>query len=415
MKNRIALNSFFNVSAHFVRMAISIFMTPYLLSHLGQEVYGILPIVNSLVAFLVLASGGIQSAVSRYATLNISKDLGAVANAYINTAFWVLVGIFSLVLIPFVVGVTFLPHILTLPVGHEVQAQWVFLILGLNILVSVAFSPFAVGIYARQRFEFSNLISIGGQLLFVGFVLVCFHFFGASIILVALGIFINTLVSSLASMAVSLRLVPTLEFSISHFDRSLLKDIISYGFWTLIIQASVLIFLNTDYLIINQCIGPTAVTHYSLASRFNEMSRAVITAAVTVVTPACTQLEARGDFETLRGIFIRGVRLVVLMVIPPAVLLSVFSLPLLTVWVGGVYGTVAPLFWIILLPQVFILAAMPCNSILVGLGRVKWVGIANGVGALANILLSLTFVLVYDWGAWGVALATSLVLAVKNF
>ncbi|MCG8530532.1 MAG: hypothetical protein MI749_07705, partial [Desulfovibrionales bacterium] len=205
MKNRIALNSFFNVSAHFLRMAISIFMTPYLLSHLGQEVYGILPIVNSLVAFLVLASGGIQSAVSRYATLNISQGRGDVANAYVNTAFGVLAGLFSLILIPFVAGVIFLPQILTLPAGHEAQAQWVFLILGINLLVSVALSPYAVGIYSQQRFEFSNLISIGGQLLFVGFVMVGFRFFGASITLVATGILLNTLVSSLASMIVSRR------------------------------------------------------------------------------------------------------------------------------------------------------------------------------------------------------------------
>ena len=55
-KARIALNSAANVSSHFLRLFIGIFMTPFLLNRLGAEVYGIMPLVNSCIAFVVLAA-----------------------------------------------------------------------------------------------------------------------------------------------------------------------------------------------------------------------------------------------------------------------------------------------------------------------------------------------------------------------
>ncbi len=414
MKKRIALNSFFNVSAHFLRMLISVFMTPFLLSRLGAEVYSILPLINSLVVFLALASGGIQSSVARYATLSLARAQPGEANQYINTAFALLAGIMFLFTLPFLGAALWLPHVLTLPSGHEGEAQLVFMILGLNLFITMLASPFSIGIYARQRFEFTNIAAIVGQLIFVGVVVVGFQYFQPSILLIAVGMLVNTLVSSLASVWISMRLVPSIRFSPTHFARSKVKEILSYSFWTLVIQASGLLILNTDYLIINKCIDPTAVTFYSLAARFNELLSAVVTSAVRVITPACTELEARGAMAPLRSIFIRGLRILLFIILPPALLLSLFSRELLITWVGAEFVSAHILFFALLIPQILILGALPSNSILIGMGRVRYMGLLNLAGAVANIGLSLSLVLVVQMGSLGVALATSTVLTVKN-
>ena len=415
MKTKIAVNSFVSVSAHFIRMAISLFMTPYLLSRLGKEVYGILPLVNSIIAFLTIASGGIQSSVGRYASLNFAGGHEDKANRYINTAFFLLAGLFSLILIPFVIATICLPSLLNLPQGHELEAQIVFGVLGVNLILLMLTSPFQIGIYFKQRFDIRGAISITGQLIYVTVIIGVFFFFEPNIMYVSFALLFNTLISVFISIVISKRLVPSLKFSPSLFDKSKLKEIGSYSFWTLIIQATVLIFLNTDYIIINKCIGSSAVTNYSLVARFNELMRAVITAAVRVVMPLFTQLEAKNDFGLIRSIYRKGVRGTLLLIIPPSFLLCIFSNELLLTWVGPGYHGVDTLFWIVLLPQVLILGAMPANVMLGGLGKVKWVGIVNSVCACFNLALSLVLVIYFDMGVIGVALASSLILSLKNF
>ena len=415
MKKQIAINSFTNVSVHFVRMVIALFMTPFLLSRLGKEVYGILPLVNSLVAFLVLASGGIQGAVGRYATFYLSKENNETANRFINTAFFLLAGIMGLMLLPFLVCVFFLPVLLNLPAGHEFEAQLVFFILGINLLIGILFSPLTIGLYFKQRFDVKNGITVIGQLFYLALVIAAFHFFRPNIVYVSLSMLVNTVVTNVFFIWTSVKLVPSIRISFTLFDREKLKEIAGFSFWVIIIQATTLIFLNTDYIIINKFLGSASVTNYSLPARFNEMLRNIITAAITVVTPLCTQLEAKGAFDTIRMIFERGQRIVLFIVIPASFLLCIFSRELLVTWVGSEFAHLSMLFWVVLLPQILILAAMPCNVILGGMGKVKVVGIVNSISAVLNIGLSILFVWGLNYGIMGVALATSLVLSLKNF
>ena len=62
VKRRMLINALFGGMAYMSGMLVSIFMTPFLLRRLTDEVYGLIPLINSLVIFLSLVSMGINAA-----------------------------------------------------------------------------------------------------------------------------------------------------------------------------------------------------------------------------------------------------------------------------------------------------------------------------------------------------------------
>lgn len=413
-KKKIAINSAANVGFHFVRLFIAIFMTPFLLSRLGPEVYGIMPLVNSCIAFVILASGGIHNSVGRYFTLHLAKKEYEEANRYASTAFVLLTTITALVLIPFAFFVINFPNLLEVPAGHEMEARIVVMLLGVNVFVPVIFCPYTIGLYAQQRFDLKNLVSLFTQILYVFIVIGTFIYVEANIIYLAAATLFANVVAITLQARLSKKLVPTLEVSRRLFDRSKLKQVGAYGFWVFVTQINVLLLLNTDYIIINKFLGSASVTGYSLAARWNEMIRSIVMAAVGVLTPLVTELEANENFDQIRALLTRALRLVLVLVTPPAVLLTLFSKELLITWVGYEYINVSPVFWVAILPLIIILSAMPAQSVLTGMGRVKWVAIVNLFSACANLLLSIAFIVFLKMGIVGVALGSTIALIFKN-
>lgn len=413
-KARFVLNSGANVGAHFLRLFIGLFMTPFLLRNLGADVYGIMPLVNSCVAFVILATGGLQSSVGRYFTLHIAQGELDEANKYASTAFVLLTGIMVLMSIPFLFFVYFFPLVLEVPTGHEMESRIVVLLLGINIILPLLSNPYTIGLYSQQRFDLRSLVSCINQVIYVILVVASFTYIGPNIIYLAAATLFSNLLATAQQMRISKRLVPSLEISWKLFDKAKVKTIGTYSLWVFVIQVTTLLLLNTDYVIINKLLGSIAVTEYSLAARWNEMIWAVITAAVGVVNPLVTHLEAKDSFEQLRKVLVRGVRFVFLIIIPPSVLLSLFSKELIITWVGVDYLNAVPVFWASLLPLIIIIVVMPATAILSGMGKVKWLAIANLVCAVINIVLSLLFVIHYNLGILGVALATSASLLLKN-
>jgi len=398
----------------FLRMAIAIFMTPFLLTRLGAAAYSILPLVNSCTSFLVLASGGIQGSVGRYFTLHLANNENYTANQYVNTAFFLMALVLGIAFVPLLAVSYLFPTFLQVPIGYEHKSQIVMLLMGANLYVDMLSNPFSIGFYSKQRFELRAIILCLKQLLHVLLVVSLFIFVASDILMVASSMIFTTSVASFFMIYFSKRMVPTLRCSPKFFDKSKLSDIGSYSFWILLSQVSWLIILNTDYIIINKFVGPAAVASYSLVARWNETIRATMMSAVAVITPLATELQAKDRNSQICTLLVRSVRLSIILLMAPSILLCVFGKELLLVWVGPDYLEASSLFWPVVLPLSWILLELPLRYILNGLGMVKYPALAGLGSAILNLILSLVLVATFNMGAMGVALASAISLTLLN-
>ena len=88
MKKRpsLKINSISNYASLFVQIAVGFFLTPFIISHLGQTGYGIWVLVGSFVGYYGLLNLGVSSAIVRYIARYSAQKNTSSLNETANTA-----------------------------------------------------------------------------------------------------------------------------------------------------------------------------------------------------------------------------------------------------------------------------------------------------------------------------------------
>jgi O-antigen/teichoic acid export membrane protein len=141
-----------------------------------------------------------------------------------------------------------------------------------------------------------------------------------------------------------------------------------------------------------------------LALRLVEFAKALLRTATNTLTPAVSSLEAAGDIDAIRRMFVRGTRWVLYLILPVHLGLIVFGRPFLSIWLGeGEYAERCYVPLVILSSTLtLVIAQSMASRILYGTGRLKWFARAALLEAVFNVGLSV--VLGMKYGLIGVAL-----------
>jgi O-antigen/teichoic acid export membrane protein len=409
VKRRLLINASFGGMSYVVSMLVSIILTPFLLGRLGAELYGLIPLVNSMVIFLSLLSMGIYAALGRHVTLHHARGEFDEANTYLNTGLGLLTGLGALGLGVLLVLVLVLPRLFSLPTGHEADAQIVALIMGLNCLVTIMASPIGVPLYCTQRLAIRYGLDIGDVLIRSTLIVLAFVCIRAHVIYVALATLVSTLTIQTAHYILARKLVPELRFTLSAFSRKHIRPLASFSIFMMIGQVGVLLTSHMSMLLVNWLFGMTTVTFYSLALRWRVTVGAILWTMVAVVTPTITALEARGRMGKVREAAQRGTRYCLLLCILPAVLFPLFGREFYVTWTRQeLYGGCAPFLTILMLPLLVFAAGCPMNVILRGLGRVKFIAFVTLGSSLFYIGCALALSTVGGLGLTGIPLAAAI-------
>ncbi len=408
-----------NVGANVIYMAVSallmLWYVPYLVSHLGIAAYGMVPLANSLVVYATIVTDGLNVAINRFLTIDLQRREIDAANRTFNTAFFASVG-FLLILTPLIlVVVWFYPHLFHVPDGREVDARVIFCAVVATFYASVVGSNFDVSSLALQRFDLRNLAR--GITLFsrVGGVVLLFVLFAPRLWHVGAGFAVSALVGIVASWLVWRRLTPELAIRRHAFDRSRLRSLLGMSGWSVLNRLGTFLFLSVDLIIINLYLGATNTGQYGALIFFPELLRNLIDTVSSVLNPTLVGLYAINDWEGLRQLAMRSVRLLGVGLALPVGLLCGLAAPFLTLWLGDDFRSLAPLLILMVAHMSITLATLPLSYVLTSYNRVKIQGLMTLALGVANVGLSIWFVAGLKMGLIGVALATTITFTARNF
>jgi O-antigen/teichoic acid export membrane protein len=125
---------------------------------------------------------------------------------------------------------------------------------------------------------------------------------------------------------------------------------------------------------------------------------------VKTVMPLASELSARREIPRLRSLYSAGTRITLAAFIPVALVMSVLAGPILEAWVGAEYAGSAPLVVVLAVAGLLGTSQWTGQSIMEGLAEHRPIAIAQLLGGLGNIALSI--LLVGPMGLMGVALGT---------
>jgi O-antigen/teichoic acid export membrane protein len=405
-KRAILTNAAASAGGFVTQMAVAFFLCPLLVHGLGDRRYGMWSLVESILAYLTLCDLGVAASVVRYvARLTTTKDHDGV-NRIFSTSICIFAaaGGAALAITLFLAGV----GITWLGVPEDLlhETRWMLVLLGVNLAVGLPLHVFASVLDGLGRYPTKTAISTTAVLLRMPLFLLVLHK-GGGLVELAWAITAANLAEHAALAVAAWRYLPGLRFSVALADRATFRTIRGYSLAAFLAMLAGRISFQTDALVIALFLAPQYITFFAVAARLVEYARSFLWSAITVLTPAVSAHEARGDMDAIRRVLFDSTRWALWLVLPLQTGLVLLGEPFLTLWMGPFHAARSfPTLVILSLPLGLAISQAVSARILYGMGRLGWLARAVMVEALANLLLSM--ILAGPLGIEGVALGTAI-------
>lgn len=395
-----------NSVAQVVQMASAFVFMPLLIPRFGFANYGVYLLASSLSGYFGLMDLGVGASVVKYVAEHRAKKEEKALSLVLSTSlvFYLIVGVTAAILL---VGVAFLA-VAAFRMPPESVALTRNLLL-LSAAVSLISWPASLATYilmGHQRFGVVAYLNVGvtvGNIVATIAVIIANQ--GPFVLLAttsAVGIVgalagIRYASKELAGVPVRLRLASMRTFrSIFRFSSAIFVTQV----------AGVLIYQQTDRVVLGVFVGAAAITLYEAASKLQSLVRQLAGMLASAVMPAASQLDAEARSGALESLFLRGTKYSVIFVTPITVGLMVLAGPILRTWLGPQF--VPMTFGAQLFVSYWLLNAnvTVAGNILTGTGKLRFLLWYTICGALGNVVLSV--VLAQRIGTLGVVYGTVL-------
>jgi O-antigen/teichoic acid export membrane protein len=406
---KIVRNTFSNIAGRFWGIAVAIFLTPYIIGHIGVERYGIWALVGVITGYFGLLDFGIGSSFVKYiAEFFARKERGRI-NSLINTGI-IFYSVLGLVLIGVAaVSMRLLLSFLKIPAAFHQEASFV-IFLGIVLFVgSNALSPFVALQTGLQRMDIINKISIAASIPSVlGTVYFLEHGFGLQ------GLMINNAIvfvlTSVVNMIVAFRIMPGLRINAVMFDRAMFAKLFTFGYRVQLARLSGVVTSQTDKILIVYFLNIGLVTYYQLGSSMINYAISVCALFVSALMPAFTEIEAKGDRRALVDAYLQSVKYLSAFTVPIFVFLMVIASKVIFVWMGLGYGKAILVIRILCAGFMINTIAQVASAVCMAIDRPQFMSTASVIIVFLSVGLSMALVKIFGFLgiAWGSSIAVNI-------
>jgi membrane protein EpsK len=248
----------------------------------------------------------------------------------------------------------------------------------------------------------------------VGLVVCLFLVFTPKIEYVGAAILAGTIVSTIGTVWLWKTLTPGLQIRLSDFDWSILRGLCSTGGWVIVSQIGVMLYLNIDLVLANRLFGAEQSGRYAAVLQLPALLRTLAIAAGEIFAPTMFYIYAQGDFKGLAVYLNRAIKFLGLVMALAIGLICGFSKPLLQLWLGPTFVSMAPLLCLMAFHLCINLSMYPLYAVPLAANRVKIPGLVTlAVGAI-NLALALLLAGAFGWGLYGLAAAGAISLTLRH-
>ncbi len=390
-----------------INIIVGVFISPYILHHLGDDAYGLWVLIFSITGYYGLFDLGIRSSIVRYVAAYTAKRDYAELSRLLSTALLTYSGIGAVAIFVTLGGSLFVDSIFRISPDFLHTARLLFLLVGAAVALGFPVGVFGGVLEGLQRFYLLNSTSISATLLRALLIVLALRH-GYGLLTVALITVSMPLISGLVNAIVVLGILPV-RLSFGNFNRENVRRIATYSSSTLIFMVASRLRFKTDAMVIGTFVSAAAVTYFAIGSRLVEYAVEVVTGLAQVFVPMSSESDATGDLVGLRKIFVSGNRACAFVILPMSATLIILGKSVIEAWVGPRYvATSYPVLLVLVIPFTLMMAQGASGRVLFGMARHRTLAIVALLEGAANLFLSIF--LVRRFGILGDAMGTAIPL-----
>jgi membrane protein EpsK len=402
---------------------VGLWQVPFLLAHFkaaygndpGIAAYGQIGVRRCITDYAVLIAFAFTSTISRFMAIRLNKDDSNGAQTYFTSAFVAIFGLCGLATILALLCRPFIANWAHAPLSLANDFGLLFVLMMLSSSATALNSPFMSVPFARHRFDLINLLKIVGFGIQVAILVFLFSRHPASLVFVGTAYLLKELWSLGGATVLARKMAPWLTLSLRPFRREAVAEMARMSFWSAINRLGFLLYFSIDLIVINILLGNTACGRYAPMTQLALLLSLFAAAVANVFWPIAYEHIARNRMDQLIPHIQRTTKYMGLTLGLPVALLCGLGRPVLTVWLHDPeWAAFAPLLVILLAPAVWNFSLKHVFSITHGLNRVRVPALITLAGGLLNLGLSIFLVKYTSLGLYGIAVATSLALTLRN-
>ncbi len=395
--------SFWSIVEYIWFPSLMLATTPFFLRTLGPERFGQWALLSATISFGAILSIGTGAATVRQVALRLARDDSAGVRLVVRSSLGLGLagGLAAAVLVAGVFGLGGTTLLGKMAAGGAPLAT------GLTAAAIVAIEQlenvFTAALRGGERFKIIARIEMIVRTLQVGAAIGAVWAFGT---LAAL--FVALIVTATFRLFVKALVVTRwLDLGVAWPSLELWRGVIGDARWGWLQGVGALIFGLADRFIVGGVLGAAALAHYSIASQVAQPLHALAAAGTSVIFPKISAALGRGDEARLKTLLIGAAALLVTGTAIVAGTIWWFRLELLTLWLGpGPAAASAPTLGVLIWAFWLLALGVLPHYVLLGMGRMKLVALANVAAGFATIVAMIW--LVRGYGVLGVATARML-------
>lgn len=332
---RLSINLIANVFSYLVATVLSFLITPFLVNHLGKEIYGFYGIANSFVNYITIIATALNSMAAKYITVEVVRGNNNQAKKYYSSIFFSNI-ILCLILTPILIVIIFnLNIILNISDTYLGQVQWLFVLIFSAMILRFATSIYGTATYTTNRMDYRAYIDLAKAGLRLVLYIFLFTVFRPSIVYLGIVLFFLEAFNSVAQIILSKKLMPDLRIEREFFDYHLVINTLKVGVWNSLNQLGDLLLSSSDLIMTNILLGESASGNISIIKTLPTLISGVITAINSVFMPRAANQYAQGNKEKLIKEIKYSQKIMGVAITPIVVTLIVFTKDFLRLWVPG--------------------------------------------------------------------------------
>lgn len=407
-KTKLVLKSSgFRITQTLVTIVIGFLMMPFLISVLGEELYGLWIVIGSVVGTYYLLDLGFSQAITRYVTKYIHQENPQAANRVINTA---LVLYSTLGLVVFIISLIAAKFGVESFMGdseHASLAQVLLIISGLNLALEFPAKSFPGIVSAYMRYDFIAIVRIIRSII-DAVLIYLFLSNGYGLVAIALISLVSSIIGNIIYVRFTSSLFKDLSFRKSHVDIETLRDVFHFSKWVFIFDMNSMFRNKMDIWFIAFYQSNSVLTIYYVAVRLTEYALQFLTQATGITGPIFTEYYARGEHEKLKQSVIAFIKLDILLGTTFLVGFYLVGESFIRLWMGDTFAYQEAFSCLVILAvgRFSVYYSSPLQSLLMTLNRHNlgaWISVAE---TLASALL--LWLLVPIYGIIGAAIAIAI-------
>lgn len=367
----IVKNTLFLYFRQFFTLGLSLYTSRLTLKVLGVTDFGIYAAVGGITALLSILTSSMSTSTQRFMTFELGKGQYSKLNkVYITSVqIHVLLSVILFILGE-TIGIWFIHNKLTIPVERFEIASYVFQLALLDCLLNILNVPNQAAIIAHEDMgTFAMFSIVDGILKFVS-VLILFLISWDKLLAYAIFLFLILLINRIASIIYCRYKYPEIRYK-NTFDKSMAKEMFSLTGWNIVLNISVMGFIQGVNILLNIFFGPVLNAAYTVAMQAYSGIRSFCSSFQLASNPQLIKSYSTGDLERMHTLLITVCKMSFFLIFFLSLPFVINAGTILKLWLGEVPEHTTAFFILLMLYAYLDVFAYPMDVAAQATGKVK--------------------------------------------